>query len=227
MQPKKKLKLLFAEDQEAIAIGVKNALEESPILFNYDHARYCDDAWLKLKKAEYDQEPYDVLITDLSFKPDHREVKLKDGKDLIKAVRKESTPYNIIVFSVEDKPLKVQKLFDQFKIDAYVCKGRQDNKEIIKAIQKVQNGETYISEEARQQMHLQKNLAQVREIDQLIVELLCKGFSQEQISIYLKEKGISPNSISWIEKELKYLRETFSAKTNIELAIIFKDMGLV
>jgi hypothetical protein len=39
------------------------------------HAKYCD-ALVKIKKAIHDNAPYDLLISDLSFKADHRENKL-------------------------------------------------------------------------------------------------------------------------------------------------------
>lgn len=63
-------KVLIAEDLDSISIAVVQALEEISIL-EINHAKYCDDAFLKIKKALHDNQPYDLLISDLSFKPDH------------------------------------------------------------------------------------------------------------------------------------------------------------
>lgn len=218
-------KILIAEDLEFIAAGVENALKE--LSAQIVHTRYCDDAWLKLKKAQLDNEPFDLLITDLSFKQDHRKVELKSGEELIQTIRKDNIPCKIIVFSIEDRPVKIRSFFDQYGIDAYVLKGRYDNIEISKAISAIGLGETYISEEIKKRIHFKKSIAQVEEIDLLIIRQLCEGFTQDEISLFLQQKNIRPNSVSTIEKRLKNLKEDFSAKTNIELVLIFKEMGLV
>jgi DNA-binding NarL/FixJ family response regulator len=219
-------KILIAEDLESISAGIEKALNKIPEAEIY-HARYCDDALLKLKKGIAENEHFDLLITDLSFKNDHREVQLKTGEELIQAIRKENIPCKIIVFSVEDKPLKAQMLFDDFNIDAYIVKGREDNREIRKAVEEIKSGRKYISESLREKIHFTQNIAQVEEIDLLILRQLCNGKTQEEISREFQNNGIKPNSISTIEKRLKNLREDFSAKTNIELVLTFKELGLI
>ncbi len=218
-------KILIAEDLEFIATGVENALNE--LSAQVVHTRYCDDAWLKLKRAQLENEPFDLLITDLSFKQDHRKVELKNGEELIRTIRKDNIPCKIIVFSIEDRPMKIRSFFDQYGIDAYVLKGRYDNAEISKAIRAIGLGETYISEEIRKKIHSKRSITQVEEIDLLIIRQLCEGLTQDEISLFLQQKNIRPNSVSTIEKRLKNLKDDFSAKTNIELVLIFKEMGLV
>ena len=219
-------KMLVAEDLESISTGIEKSLNDTPGV-EIQHARYCDDAWLKLKKAASVNENFDLLITDLSFKNDHRQVKLKNGEELIRAVRQENVPCKIIVFSVEDKPLKAQMLFDDFNIDAYIVKGREDNREIRKAVEEIKSGRKYISESLREKIHFTQNIAQVEEIDLLILRHLCNGKTQEEISREFQNTNIKPNSTSTIEKRLKNLREDFSARTNIELILIFKELGLI
>jgi len=88
-------------------------------------------------------------------------------------------------------------------------------------------GENYISEEIKEKIHSKRNMAQVEEIDLLIIKHLCEGKTQEEISVTFQQKDIRPNSVSTIEKRLKNLKEDFSAKTNIELVLIFKEMGII
>ncbi|SMC42482.1 helix-turn-helix domain-containing protein [Moheibacter sediminis] len=219
-------KVIIAEDVESISAGIEKALKE----FNPQqivHTRYCDDAWLKLKKAELDNDQFDLLITDLSFKQDHREVKLKGGEELITAVRKDNISCKIIVFSIEDKPVKIQSFFNDYFIDGYVLKSRRDNVELAKAFRSLILGETYMSDEIREKIHSKKNISKVEEIDLLIIRQLCEGMTQDEISQLFQQRDIKPNSISTIEKRLKNLKEDFSAKTNIELVLIFKELGLV
>lgn len=218
-------KILIAEDLDAIASGVEKALRN--MADEITHVRYCDDAWLKLKKAALDGEPYDLLITDLSFKPDHRKVEITGGEELIKTIRKDQIPCKIIVFSIEDRAMKTQNFFDEYTIDAYVLKGRNDMVELPKAVRSVSLGDKYLSDEMRLKIHAQKNISQIEPIDLKIVRYLCEGLTQEEISKVFREKDIKPNSMSTIEKRLKNLREEFSAKTNIELVMILNEMGLV
>lgn len=78
-------KVLVAEDLDSISIAVVQVLEELQVPVIH-HVKYCDEGLLKVKKAVADKEPYDLLITDLSFKSDHRKVNLNSGDELIGAI---------------------------------------------------------------------------------------------------------------------------------------------
>ncbi|GAA6768232.1 hypothetical protein AAFH68_41850 [Flavobacterium sp. CGRL1] len=80
-------KVLVAEDLDSISIAVVQVLEDLniPVI---DHVKYCDEGLLKVKKALNEKEPYDLLITDLSFKTDHRKANIESGDELIEAINK-------------------------------------------------------------------------------------------------------------------------------------------
>lgn len=219
-------KILISEDIDSISNGIENTIKGF-LDAKFIHTRYCDDALLKLKKASLDNDPFDLLITDLSFQTDYREVKLANGEDLIKAIKEADLDVKILVFTVEDKPMRVENFFHNFHIDAYVQKGRNDSQELHNAIKSIQNGEQYISYEVQQRMKQNKEISTFDAYDVNLVKYLCEGKTQEEISSILISNNIKPNSVSTIEKRLKLLRENFSASTNIELAVIFKDLGLV
>ena len=64
-------KVLIAEDMDFINSGIKSQLSELGIK-QIDYVQYCDEALLKLKCAKLlDKEPYDLLISDLSFDEDY------------------------------------------------------------------------------------------------------------------------------------------------------------
>ncbi len=129
-------KVLIAEDLDSISIAVIQALEMLSIV-EIHHAKYCDDAYLKIKKALLDNVPYDLLISDLSFKTDHRENKLTSGEELIEAVKKVQPDIKTIVFSIEDKSFRIKSLFNNLGINAYVSKGRNSIPELQKTIQRI------------------------------------------------------------------------------------------
>lgn len=58
-----------------------------------------------------------------------------------------------------------------------------------------------------------------------ILELLAKGFKQNEISIQFKKKEIIPNSTSIIEKRINKLKKKYKAKTNFHLAVILTKDG--
>jgi hypothetical protein len=63
-------------------------------------------------KALKDNDPYDLLISDLSFKIDHRQNRLTCGDELIEAVKKIQPHIKTIVFSIEDKSYRIKSLFN-------------------------------------------------------------------------------------------------------------------
>ena len=62
-------KVLVAEDYDHINLGLKSVLEDMAV-GEVTSVTYCDEALLKIKEAHQSEEPFDLLITDLSFDPD-------------------------------------------------------------------------------------------------------------------------------------------------------------
>ncbi|KGL62919.1 response regulator [Polaribacter sp. Hel1_85] len=219
-------KVLIAEDFDIINSGLKAALEEMNIS-KIAHVSYCDEALLKLKKGKLEGAEYDLLISDLSFVKDHHHQELTSGDVLIAKVREEFPNLKIIVFSVEDKSFRIQHLYKTLKINAYVWKNRNGQKELKKAIQHIySNEEFYISEELSSAIHPKKAI-EITEYDIFLIEALSKGLLQEAISEKLKEKELSPSSVSAVEKRLKFLKEHFDANNPTHLVAIAKDFGLI
>jgi len=77
-------KVLVAEDLGSTNYGIVKTLKEKFSISNVQQALYCDDAFVKIRGAEKDEKPFDLLITDLSFTKDYREQKIKKGEDLIR-----------------------------------------------------------------------------------------------------------------------------------------------
>ena len=219
-------KILIAEDLDSISIAVIQALDELSIA-EVHHSKYCDDAFLKVKKALHDNVPYDLLISDLSFKPDHREIRLTSGEELIEAVRKVQPDLKTIIFSIEDKSYRIKSLFNNLGINAYVSKGRDSIPELKKAIQRIYNNqENNYSDELSLIMRNQ-SLFEIEAYDISILKSLAKGFTLDDISVDFKDSGIIPNGSSSLEKRINKLKIYFKASNNVHLIAITKDLGLV
>lgn len=219
-------KVLIAEDMDYINSGIRSELDTLGIP-TIDFVTYCDEALLKLKRAAQEKEPFDVLISDLSFVEDAHDQLLKSGEALIFEVRKLFPSLKIIVFSVENKKHQIQTLFNQANINGYVLKGRDGLRELKKAIQEIETSDTkYISNQIQSALYKSEAI-EITDYDLYIVECLSKGMSQPEISTYLKNQDMKPSGVSAIEKRLKLLKEHFNAKNPTHLVAITKDLGLI
>lgn len=219
-------KVIVAEDLDSISIAVVQALEELSI-GEIHYAKYCDDAFLKIKKAIIEDTPYDLLISDLSFKTDHRENELKSGEELIAAVKKVQPSIKTIVFSIEDKSFRIKSLFNNLGINGYVSKGRNSIPELKKAILGIFNDDKTILSPELSYALSDKTLLEIESYDIELLKLLAQGFILDEISLNFKKTEIIPNGSSSIEKRINKLKIYFKANNNVHLIAIAKDLGLV
>ncbi len=218
-------KVLVSEDLGSISNGIISTLEMLHI-DNFQKVQYCDDAYLKIKKAFQSEQPFDLLITDLSFVADHRQQKYTSGEILIKALKQEYPTLKIIAYSVEDRPQKVRNIMLESKANAYVCKGRNGLKQLEEAISAVYKGQPYLSPQIGNVLR-KTATPEIDDFDIEMMKLLANGFSQDEISQHFKDRNINPNSLSAIEKRIIKLRTNFSAKNATQLISIAKDLGLI
>lgn len=218
-------KVLATDDLGSINKGVFTVVNGLGIQ-DIQQVMYCDDAYLRIKKAKLDNEPFPLLVTDLSFKADHREQVYKSGEDLVKGLKNEFPELKIIVYSIEDRIQKVRSLMQIDKTDAYVCKGRRGLLELELAIKAVFNNDYYLSPQVAHALSPKMDL-EIDDYDIELVKQLSMGLSQEDISGVFKSKNIMPSSLSSVEKRLNRLRIQFKANNAIHLVAITKDLGLI
>ncbi|CAM2967365.1 DNA-binding response regulator, NarL/FixJ family, contains REC and HTH domains [Flavobacterium succinicans] len=219
-------KVLIVDDidfNDVAAVSVLEALAVPQI----DSAKYCDDALLKLKKAYLEHEPYDLLITDLSFKADHRANQLTSGEALIEAVKGLFPEIKIIAFSIEDKSYRIKSLFDHLGINGFVMKGRNTMIELRKAVEAVASHDAPYLPADLQYIFQDKLVNEIDDYDIQLLEYLSQGVSQEAMESVLKQAGITPNSKSTIEKRISKLKIYFKALNTTHLVSITKDLGLI
>ncbi|BDU27437.1 response regulator [Flavobacterium sp. GSB-24] len=219
-------KVIIAEDFEEFNLAVKQTLSDFNIV-NFQHAKYCDDAFLKIRRAIQDNEPYDLLISDLSFKKDHREVKIGNGDELIQKVRELQPDIKIIAYSIEDKNARIKSLFEDSEINAFVLKGRNSIEELKKALTIISaSDQKFISPEVASALQ-EKGNYEIDDVDIKILKYLSDGTSQDEIIEIFKNSDIKPNSKSAMEKRLAKLKDFFKANNTVHLVSITKDMGII
>lgn len=219
-------KVLVVEDLDSIGFGITQMLKQESKIPQVVQSLYCDDAHLKFLKAQKDEQPFDLVISDLSFKEDHRGGHIKSGAALIEILKQKEPGLKTVIYSVEDRSTKIRKLFENKQIDGYVIKGRYGLRNLVEAIREIDRGNTYSSPELAGFMH-KKELFEIEDYDVMLLSHLSDGYTQEEIASNFKQKGISPSSISSIEKRLNRLKLELKAKNAIHLVSSAKDLGLI
>jgi two-component system, NarL family, captular synthesis response regulator RcsB len=218
-------KVIIAEDHESSNLSVQKVMEDWHIQQS-DYAFYCDDALNKIQLAKQKGQPYDLLITDLLFDADGTAQKIGNGFDLIRSVRHIQPDIMILVFSGEDRPAIIDKLFTQYEVDGYVRKARHDIKELKSAFDALSKGERYYPRTLGQLIK-QANAFEFTAFDITIVRLLSEGYHQKDISEYLRIQEVKPSSLSSIEKRLNQIREEFGFSKNEQLVLFCKEAGIL
>ncbi|MEN2401494.1 response regulator [Flavobacterium sp. MC2016-06] len=219
-------KIIIAEDLDAMNLGIVQVLKDLNLL-NFQHTKFCDDAFLKIRAAIHQNEPFDLLISDLSFKKDHRETNIANGDELVQKVRELQPNIKIIVYSVEDKSYRIKSLFDNAEIDGFVLKGLNSIEELKKAIHLISTSDQkFISPEVASALQ-EKNNYEIDHVDIKILKHLAAGTSQDEIIEIFKSTDIKPNSKSAMEKRLSRLKDFFKANNTVHLVSITKDMGII
>lgn len=218
-------KVLIAEDFQGDNKSIVDTLKSELAIEEVQEEFYCDKAYNRLQVAHQDSEKFELMITDLSFKDNHIPQNLKSGVELIEAARKLQPELKVIVNSMEENALKIRSLFETQQIDAYVCKGRQSLDELVKAMELVSAGVTYLSPQI--DLSAGKNVFELDELDLVILKNLANGLSKRQIQARLKEMDLRPNSESSIDKRVSKLFDEFGAKNSTELVAKLIREGLI
>lgn len=219
-------KVLIADDIDFNDLGAAQILKDLDVP-EIQYAKYCDEALLKIKKAYLDGNPFQLLISDLSFKEDHRINKLNSGQELIAAVKQLYPSIKIIVFSIEDRAHSIKLLFDKLNIDGYVLKGRNTIYDLKTAIQKAYRNEPENISPELLYLLQDKTTSEIDNYDVQLIKYLSIGISQENMETVFKKEGISPNSKSSIEKHINKLKIYFKANNTVHLVAIAKDLGII
>ncbi len=218
-------KVLISDDLGSINKGVLTVLNALEI-YDIHQVQYCDDAYLQIKSAILKNDPFDLFITDLSFKADHRASRLHSGEDIVKQLHDENIAIKTIVFTVEDRFQKVRSLINDYQANAYVCKGRKGLEDLSQAIHVVNNDQVFLSDQVKNALSKEHNL-EIESYDLALMKQLSLGHSKDQISDFFKSNNLTPSSLSSIEKRQNKLLTTFKATNATHLISIVKDLGLI
>lgn len=218
-------KVLIVEDHEIVNISIQRTLAEVGIQ-NVKYVYYCDDALTWVSRALQDDEPYDLLVTDLSFEEDHNTQHITTGMELIKAIKAIQPTIKVLVFSGESRTSVIDHLFSKYGINAYVRKARRDAQHLKEAFVRINEDTPYTSVDIKRSIN-GTNSFEFTSVDVEILKLLAAGILQKEIPEHLRLKDIRPSSLSSIEKRLNTMRDVFDFNKNEQLVAYCKDKGVL
>ncbi|RZK50661.1 MAG: response regulator transcription factor [Pedobacter sp.] len=217
-------KVLVVEDHQTSSKAVAKIIEDLKIPF-CEYLYYCDDALIRIKKELQTGQPFDLLITDISFIEDHRPQKLKSGLELIKAAKALQPHLKVIIFSVEGRPTPIKSYFQELEINGYVQKGRLDAIELSQAVLQAAQGKRYMPYQLKETLAPTNNF-NFTDYDITVIKLLAQGKLLSEIPQILAELKITPSSKSSMEKRLNHIKTVLDFKKNEQLVAFCKDMGV-
>ncbi|WP_025142215.1 response regulator transcription factor [Pedobacter jeongneungensis] len=218
-------RILIAEDQETQNISLQTTLADLSIE-KPEYVYYCDDALTWIKNSIRAEQPYDLLVTDLSFVEDHNKQRIAGGVELIQAAKKVQPSLKILVFSVENKSAVIDMLFKELHIDGYVRKARHDAQYLKLAINAIYNDKKYLSPDLKL-ARKENNSHDFTDLDIAIISQLVDGTPQKNIPYYLQENNIKPSGLSSVEKRLNLMKEVLGFSKNEQLIAYCKDVGII
>ncbi|RYD80507.1 MAG: response regulator transcription factor [Sphingobacteriales bacterium] len=219
-------KVLIAEDHESVSISVQKTLSDLNIIHDHsNYVYYCDDALGRLKKALREGEPYELLITDLSFDND-RPQEINTGVELIKAAKIIQPDLRVLIFSIENRFAIANSLMEDLDIDAFVPKARRDANDLKIAIETIAKNKKYLSPNLKQSI-TDTAPFELKPFDKTIISLLAGGMPQKDIPIYLQKNNITPSGLSSIEKRLSTIKTILNISNNEQLIAYCKDRSFI
>jgi len=128
------IKTILADDQRIFIEGLKSVLQEkSPVPISVVHCAFNGKDLVEAVR----QNPANLLILDLKL-PD------KDGLEVLKVLRKECIPIQVLILSRYDDP-KIVKIAFKYGADGYILKDK-NVAELFTAIREVLAGNTFVGE---------------------------------------------------------------------------------
>lgn len=216
-------KILVSEDYDCVSLSIVNALKKYNS--SIEQVRDCDKAYAKIKKALIEENPYDLLILDISYSlASHDNLVIKGGLELLSLFKDENIYPKVLIFSSIIEPLTIKKYYDFYPIQGFITKGSEDLKELEVAFKMIFNGEIYYPESMEDKS---KYLYELNLEEEKLLKLLNKGDSVRSISEYFKKMKMEPSNPRTLQKRIERLWKAFGAKNTIDLLRICRENDII
>lgn len=221
-----KIRILIADDHQLVIQGILCSLKEVGD-FDVVSTTTCDEAF-QLIKTHQNNNPFQLLFTDLSFDNSTKDTNLDGGEELIKAIRNNEIDIKIAVITGHTETNRVYNVISNLNPNAYLLKSKCDAIEIGFAVQKMLANDYYYTHEIHQKI-MKRNIVQIQ-MDDVAVQILKELPNHPKISnlegVITKSDGFVIKLRS-IETKLGILRADLNANNNTDLILKAKELGII
>ena len=190
-------------------------------------ATSCYEALHKIKTARTN-DPFELLLTDLSFECSDANQDLDSGESLIKRLKKENIKIKTIVISAHSETNRVFNVIQNLNPDGDILKNDCDSSELGAALRRVLDGNQFYSHEIHQKI-MRRNLVQIQ-MDEIALQILRALPNHTKIANLegvIKKANGDDLKLRSIESKLSNLRVDLEANNNIDLVLKAKELGVI
>ena len=221
-----KTRILIVDDHQLVIQGILCSLKEVGD-FDVVTRNTCDEAF-QLIKMHQNNNPFQLLFTDLSFDNTTEDSLLDGGEELIKAIQNNGFNIKIAVITGHTETNRVYNVIRNLNPNAYLLKSKCDATEIGFAVQKMLANDFYYTHEIHQKI-MRRNIIQIQ-MDDVAIQILkelpnhpkignLEGIIKKSDGAFLKLRSI--------ETKLGNLRADLNANNNTDLVLKAKELGII
>ncbi|MFK8058578.1 MAG: response regulator transcription factor [Polaribacter sp.] len=221
-----KTKILIVDDHQLVIQGILCSLKEVGD-FDVVTTNNCDDAF-NLIKTHQNNNPFQLLFTDLSFDNSTEDTLIDGGEELIKAIRNNEFDIKIAVITGHTETNRVYNVISNLNPNAYLLKSKCNATEIGFAVQKMLVNDYYYTHEIHQKI-MRRNIIQIQ-MDEVAIQILKELPNHPKISNLegvIKKGDGSFLKLRSIETKLGNLRTDLNANNNTDLVLKAKELGII
>ncbi|WP_299883191.1 response regulator [uncultured Lacinutrix sp.] len=217
---------LIIEDHEDVFENLERKILREFPLAKITIASTCDEGFTLIKKSLLTQ-PYSLLILDLTFTIEPFNAQLKDGIQVLSALKAKQITLPTIVYSSHNDMQRIHTVINSYKTKSYVLKTSTSNKELLFAIKEVLEGNTYYSKEVQQLLNKRVTYdLKLDDVDMQIIKLLPTNQSIESWKNQVFKKG-KAYSYRGIKKRIDKLSQLLDVSNQKELVLKLQELGLL
>ena len=221
-----KTRILIVDDHQLVIQGILCSLKEVGD-FDVVTTNTCDEAF-NLIKTHQNNNPFQLLFTDLSFDNSTEDTNLDGGEELIKAIRNNDFDIKIAVITGHTETNRVYNVISNLNPNAYLLKSKCDATEIGFAVKKMLANDYYYTHEIHQKI-MRRNIIQIQ-MDDVAIQILKELPNHPKISNLegiIKKGDGSLIKLRSIETKLGNLRADLNANNNTDLILKAKELGII
>ncbi|MDA3883455.1 MAG: response regulator transcription factor [Bacteroidales bacterium] len=186
-----KIKVFIADDHQLFRDGIKYILSESERFITIGEASNGKELLEKLERIEPD-----IILLDINMP-------VMNGIEAAKEILAKNPNQAILVLSMYDSE-EYYNAFIDLGVKGFLLKD-SSNHELMSAMDKILKGDSYFSQELLMKIIKNKDEAKdlhltPRELD--VLELICKGFSNFEISekLFISQRTVERHRANLLEK---------------------------